>query len=55
MAGSENGPIVTAGTAADSQLVQMIVSQKMPKRGPALTPPQAQVITNWVNQGALNN
>ena len=55
MAGSENGPVVTAGNAADSQLVEMIVNQKMPKRGPKLTPSQVQLITDWVNQGALNN
>ncbi len=55
MAGSENGPVVTAGNAADSSLVEMIVSQKMPKRGPKLTPDQVKLITDWVNQGALNN
>jgi hypothetical protein len=55
MAGSENGPVVTAGNATDSKLVELILTQKMPKRGPKLTPPQVQLITEWVNQGALNN
>ena len=55
MSGSENGPVVTAGNAADSKLVELIVNQKMPKRGPKLTPSQVQLITDWVNQGALNN
>jgi uncharacterized membrane protein len=55
MQGSENGPVVTVGNAADSKLVDLIVAQKMPKRGPKLTPPQVQLITDWVNQGALNN
>ena len=55
MAGSENGPVVTAGNADGSKLVELIVNQKMPKRGPKLTPPQVQLITEWVNQGALNN
>jgi mono/diheme cytochrome c family protein len=55
MAGSENGPIVTAGNSADSKLVELITNQKMPKRGPKLTPPQVQIIADWVNQGALNN
>ncbi len=55
MAGSENGPVVTAGAAADTKLVELIVNQKMPKRGPKLTPSQVQMITDWVNQGALNN
>jgi len=55
MQGSENGPVVTAGNAADSKLIELILNQKMPKRGPKLTPPQVELITNWVNQGALNN
>jgi hypothetical protein len=36
-------------------MAEMIVSQKMPKRGPKLTPPQVQTIIDWINQGALNN
>jgi uncharacterized membrane protein len=55
MQASENGPVVTAGNATDSKLVELIVDQKMPKRGPKLTPPQVQLISDWVNQGALNN
>ena len=55
MTGSENGSIVTPGNAADSKLVELIANQKMPKRGPKLTPPQVQLITDWVNQGAVNN
>jgi mono/diheme cytochrome c family protein len=55
MQGSENGPVVTAGNAADSKLVELITTQKMPKRGPKLTPPQVELITDWVNQGALDN
>ena len=55
MAGSSNGFVVTPGDAADSLLVEMVATQKMPKRGPKLTPPQIQLITDWVNQGALDN
>lgn len=55
MAGSDNGLVVIAGDAANSLLVEMIVEQEMPKRGPKLTPPQVQLIIDWVNQGALNN
>ncbi len=55
MSGSENGPVVVAGDAANSKLVQMIANQKMPKRGPKLTPPQLQLIIDWVNQGAQDN
>ncbi|HSL43898.1 MAG TPA: c-type cytochrome domain-containing protein, partial [Anaerolineales bacterium] len=55
MAGSDNGSVVTPGDAADSLLVELVATQKMPKRGPKLTPPQVQLITDWVNQGALDN
>ena len=55
MSGSENGPIVTPGDAAHSKFVELVANQKMPKRGPKLTPPQIQLFTEWVNQGALNN
>ena len=55
MTGSSNGPVVTPGDAANSLLVEMVATQKMPKRGPKLTPAQVQLITDWVNQGALDN
>jgi hypothetical protein len=55
MAGSDNGPVVLAGDAGGSLLVEMLVQNKMPKRGPKLAPPQVQLIIDWVNQGALNN
>jgi len=35
--------------------MEAIAKNEMPKRGPQLTPPQIQLITDWVNQGALNN
>ena len=55
MTGSENGPVITPGDAAQSKFVELVANQKMPKRGPKLTPPQVQLFTDWVNQGALNN
>ena len=55
MAGSDNGTVIIAGDADNSLLVEMLVQNKMPKRGPKLTPPQVQLIIDWVNQGALNN
>lgn len=55
IAGSDNGPVVVPGDAANSLLVEMVATQKMPKRGPKLTPPQIQLITDWINQGALDN
>ncbi|MEW6285066.1 MAG: c-type cytochrome domain-containing protein [Chloroflexota bacterium] len=55
MAGSDNGPVIIPGDAENSLLVELVVSQKMPKRGPKLTPPQVQLIVDWVNQGAPDN
>lgn len=55
MAGSDNGPVIVSGDAGGSLLVELVTAQKMPKRGPKLTPPQVQLIVEWVNQGALNN
>jgi hypothetical protein len=55
MTGSSNGAVVTPGDAANSLLVEMVATQKMPKRGPKLTPAQVQLITDWINQGALDN
>jgi len=55
MAGSDNGPVIVPGDVANSLLVELIAAQKMPKKGPKLTPPQVQIITDWVAAGALNN
>jgi len=55
MAGSDNGPVVVPGDTVNSLLVELITAQKMPKKGPKLTPPQVQIITDWVAAGAQNN
>jgi ABC-type transport system substrate-binding protein len=55
IAGSDNGTVITPGDANNSLLVDMLKTNKMPKRGPKLTPPQVQLIIDWINQGALNN
>ena len=55
MAGSNNGPVVMPGDAEHSLMAELVATQKMPKRGPKLTPPQMQVIIDWINQGALDN
>lgn len=55
MEGSQNGPVIIAGNAKESLLVQKISSSEMPKRGPKLTPAQIQIIGDWINAGAPNN
>jgi len=55
LVGSQNGPVILPGNANHSLLVQKITTGKMPKRGPKLTPAQIQIITDWIDAGALNN
>lgn len=55
MAGSENGAVVIPGNSVDSLLVEVVVTQEMPKRGPKLTPIQVQLLSDWVAAGAPNN
>jgi mono/diheme cytochrome c family protein len=55
MAGSQNGPVIIASDAHGSLLVKKLLAGEMPKRGPKLTPNQIQLITDWINAGALDN
>ena len=55
LSGSENGAVVVPGDSGNSLLAELVVNQKMPKRGPKLTPPQVQMIVEWIDQGALEN
>ena len=55
IAGSEKGPVLVPGDAANSKLIQLIEQGKMPKRGPKVTPDQLAVLIEWINAGALNN
>jgi len=55
MAGSFNGPVIIPGNGGESLLVQLVIQGEMPNRGPKLTVEQIQIITDWINAGALNN
>ena len=55
IAGSEKGPVLVAGDAANSKLIQLVEQGKMPKRAPKLPPDQLQILINWVAAGAVNN
>ncbi len=55
MAGSFDGVVIVAGNSAESFLVQQVVEGEMPKRGPKLTAEQIQIISDWIDAGALNN
>ena len=53
--GGEHGPIVVAGNAGESELVEEIVEGNMPLGGPRLKTEQIQLIIDWVNSGAKND
>jgi hypothetical protein len=55
MAGGESGAVVIPGDVDSSYLAELLIEQKMPKRGPKLTPIQTETILNWITQGAQNN
>ncbi len=55
MLGSNNGAVIEPGNAAESFLVEQINKGKMPKRASKLSPEEIQLITDWVNAGAINN
>jgi hypothetical protein len=52
MAGSMNGSVIEPGDVENSYLIEQIVSGKMPKEGPKLTPAEIEIITAWVEAGA---
>ncbi len=55
MAGSEGGPVVVPGDSTNSLLVELIVSGEMPKKGDKLPDQEIQIISDWINTGALDN
>ncbi|MBI5351696.1 MAG: hypothetical protein HZB50_03565 [Chloroflexi bacterium] len=55
MVGSENGPVIIPGDAMESILAKALIEREMPKRGPKLSPSQAQIILDWISQGARDN
>jgi hypothetical protein len=55
LAGSFNGSVVEPGDVENSYLVEQIVTGRMPKEGPKLTPAEFEIITAWVEQGAPDN
>jgi hypothetical protein len=55
MAGSRSGPVVVVGDASASLLVELIVSGEMPRRGPQMLPAEIEIISAWVDAGALDN
>ncbi len=55
IAGSGSGPVVMPGSAADSSLVQVIVTGRMPRGAAKLSDAEIQTISDWVDAGAPDN
>jgi hypothetical protein len=55
IAGGSHGAVVVPGNAANSLLVELITSGKMPRNAAALPAEKITLITDWVNAGALDN
>lgn len=55
MAGSRSGAVVILGSAADSDLVQVIVTGRMPRGAAKLSEVEIQTISDWVDAGAPDN
>ena len=53
--GGEHGAIVIAGNAKESELVEEIVTGKMPPEGSPLEAFEIQSIIDWINNGAKDN
>ncbi len=55
LAGGESGPVVQAGSASDSYLIDLVSEPdpdlRMPQEGPALTADQVQLLSDWINAG----
>ena len=55
MAGSEYGPVVTAGDPEDSLLLDLIKWGDMPEEGDPVPEEEIALIEMWIAEGALNN
>jgi len=55
MSGSQNGSVITPGKPDKSYLVEMVVSKKMPKKGPPLSSTEIDTIIAWVKAGAKDD
>ena len=53
--GGEHGPLFIPGNAAESEIVEEIVSGEMPLGGPPLEPAQIQLFIDWINAGAIDD
>lgn len=55
MEGGENGPVVTPGKSAESQMIQSVLStdpdEQMPPKGKRVPPEQIALLKHWIDSG----
>jgi len=51
--GSYSGPVIVPGKAAESKLIQMVSSGKMPQTPRKLTSDQIELLKRWIDEGAI--
>ncbi len=55
IAGSGSDPVMVSGNAAESRLVQVLVTGRMPRGAPKLPDAEIRTISDWVDAGAPDN
>jgi cytochrome c553 len=55
MAGGLGGLVIQPGNAQESELFQKISTGSMPRGGSKLSDIEIQIITDWINAGAIDN
>lgn len=52
--GGDDGPVVIPGNPNESDIIEEIVSGRMPPGGPPLTGAQIQLFIDWINEGTMD-
>ncbi len=52
--GGADGPVIIPGNPNESDIIEEIVSGRMPPGGPPLTDAQIQLFIDWINEGAMD-
>ena len=52
--GGADGPVIIPGNPNESDIIEEIVSGRMPPGGPPLTDAQIQLFIDWINEGAID-
>ncbi len=51
--GSYSGPVIVPGRSAESKLIELVASGKMPQTPRKLAPEQVELLRKWIDEGAV--